>query len=242
MSLQNLPSNVQNSDILCERGEVADYNELCKKILQFFPKGNAKVAEWELLDNRYDSFFGATFGIPMSVREIDNEFNKRITIIADGLILNYCDILSDDDGYRYNANLRLDLVLKTVFPNAEINVIYSTKNRLQFVYDYITTKALETDYLIFNGVEQEFISSNSLSTVDNLVEAIASYCRGKNITSVCINTPIHREAITYCERVDIEYYKFDYYKAEGNFLIYQQYMDKDLAESLNQMYLRKRKF
>lgn len=211
MSLQNLPSNVQNSDILCERGEVADYNELCKKILQFFPKGNAKVAEWELLDNRYDSFFGATFGIPMSGREIDNEFNKRITIIADGLILNYCDILSDDDGYRYNANLRLDLVLKTVFPNAEINVIYSTKNRLQFVYDYITTKALETDYLIFNGVEQEFISSNSLSTVDNLVEAIASYCREKNITSICINTPIHREAITYCERVDIEYYKFDYY-------------------------------
>ena len=127
MSLQNLPSNVQNSDILCERGEVADYNELCKKILQFFPKGNAKVAEWELLDNRYDSFFGATFGIPMSVRKIDDEFNKRITIIADGLILNYCDLLGDDDGYRYNANLRLDLVLKTVFPNAEINVIKSKK-------------------------------------------------------------------------------------------------------------------
>ena len=66
MSLQNLPSNVQNSDILCERGEVADYNELCKKILQFFTKGNAKVAEWELLDNRYDSFFGATFVSPVN--------------------------------------------------------------------------------------------------------------------------------------------------------------------------------
>ena len=234
MPLQNLPTTTQNSDILCERGEVLDYSELCEKILQFFQKGNAKVSEWELLDNRYDSFFGATFGIPMSGREVDKEFNKRITIIADGLVLNYCD--GSHDEYRYNANLRLDAILKTVFPNAEINIVCSAKNKLEFVYNYLVTHQLETDYLIFNGAEQEYVSSdNDFGHVALLIDDIVSYCKGKNIISVYINTPTFRAAYDYFDRFEFDYGKFDYYISLYDELcrVYGSEIGRDLASEDN---------
>lgn len=181
-------STTQNSDILCERGEVLNYDELSKKIMKFFVKGNAKVDEWELLDDSYDSFLGATLGIPLEHREVDTSFTKKITIIADSLVLNYYDNLEDGKNH-INLTNRLDLVLKHVFPNATVDVVFNTHNRLQFVYDYITTKDLDTDYLIFNGINYEYLMSSSVNTLSNLIVAITLYCHGKNIITVAIDTP-----------------------------------------------------
>lgn len=181
-------TTTQNSDILCERGEVLNYDELSKKIMKFFVKGNAKVDEWELLDDSYDSFLGATLGIPLEHREVDTSFDKKITIIADSLVLNYYDNLEDGKN-RSNLTNRLDLVLKHVFPNATVDVVFNTHNRLQFVYDYITTKDLDTDYLIFNGINYEYLVTGSINSLNNLIPAITSYCKGKNIITVAIDTP-----------------------------------------------------
>lgn len=181
-------STTQNSNILCERGEVSNYDELSKKIMKFFIKGNVKVNEWELLDDSYDSFLGATLGIPLEHREVDTSFNKKITIIADSLVLNYYDNLEDGKNH-VNLTNRLDLVLKHTFPNATVNVVFNTHNRLQFVYDYITTRDLDTDYLIFNGINYEYLMSNSINTLSSLIVAITYYCKGKNIITVAIDTP-----------------------------------------------------
>lgn len=199
----------QNSDILCERGEVLNYDELSKKIMQFFIKGNSKASEWELLDDDYNSFYGATIGIPIEHREVDTEFNKHITLIVDSCVLNFYDPLGDGKN-RSNITNRLDVVLRNVFPNAQIDVVFNIKNRLQFVYDYITTRDLNTDYLIFNGLEYEYIITQSASVMENLIKAITSYCRGRNIITVAINTSYHANGGTVNL---LDYYAdlFDYY-------------------------------
>lgn len=199
----------QNSNIICERGEVLNYDELSKKIMKFFVKGNSKVSEWELLDDDYNSFYGATLGISVEPREIDTDFNKRITLIVDSCVLNFYDPLGDGKN-KSNTTNRLDVVLRQVFPNALISVVFNIKNRLQFVYDYITTKDLDTDYLIFNGLEYEYLMTQSVSVMENLIKAITSYCKGKNIITVVINTSYHANGGTVNL---LDYYQdlFDYY-------------------------------
>ena len=51
--------------MLTETGGVLSLRELMQKFMDFAQRSDATTQSWELLDNRYDTFYGATFKIPM---------------------------------------------------------------------------------------------------------------------------------------------------------------------------------
>ena len=74
----------QHRDLQSEKGYVSNYLELARAAEKFFTKkGNEEVSEWELLDNRIDSFYGTTIKIPLSDYEIDKSNKDNILIIGD---------------------------------------------------------------------------------------------------------------------------------------------------------------
>lgn len=74
----------QHRDLQSEKGYVSNYLELARAAEKFFTqKGNEEVSEWELIDNRVDSFYGATIKIPLSDYEVDESVKDSILIIGD---------------------------------------------------------------------------------------------------------------------------------------------------------------
>lgn len=59
--------------MLTETGGVLSLRELMQKFMDFAQKSDATTQSWELLDNRYDTFYGATFKIPMLDRVVNGK-------------------------------------------------------------------------------------------------------------------------------------------------------------------------
>ena len=115
-----------NTDIICERGEVSDYAELSKKLVNFYQKGNSKVSKWFLLSSRYDTWNGATFGIPNKSDSCKNfDFDSTIVILDNYLFINKEIIPYDENRYKYPSEplfnqFNLKALLKFYLPNSTV--------------------------------------------------------------------------------------------------------------------------
>lgn len=179
----------QHRDLQSERGYVSNYLELARAAEKFFTKkGNEEVSEWELLDNRIDSFYGTTIKIPLSDYEIDKSNKDNILIIGDNKFINKYSTNSDYTDYYYNKN-RLDKILKKVFPSANITVVNNASNRLEFVKDYLSKNSVSNCKLIFDGAEQNYVEGMSLDGTEALLNDIQTYCESNNVETILMSLP-----------------------------------------------------
>ena len=59
--------------MLVERGTALTLEELGEKFLTFAQKSNDNTQAWELVDNRLDSFFGATLKVKIPNMTVNNK-------------------------------------------------------------------------------------------------------------------------------------------------------------------------
>lgn len=175
-----------------------DYKNLVQELPIFLA---TDLTNWEYIDDRYNSFYGSTFEVPVEDYKIDEGFKDKIVIIGDNYLI--------EDKYTYNTNYITDIyyaddipvnktreyeaksfqkVLSTVYPNAIVERIAGTN--LDDVLNYLMSGIDNLpNYLIFNGAESTFVATGALVDVVNKLNIINQICQSNDIKALLIYTP-----------------------------------------------------
>lgn len=138
--------------MLYKEGTALNFDDLAKQYIKFLQSYNDNTIVWNLVDPRYNTFFGSTFSIPKSdyASNTDDYSGKNIVLfIDDGIKSEYVkDFVTNN--VKQN-NQYLPSVLTRCFPNANIiTVDYSTlfSSSDSGHIDYIANTANNIDKLI----------------------------------------------------------------------------------------------
>ena len=175
-----------------------DYKNLVQELPIFLA---TDLTNWEYIDDRYNSFYGSTFEVPVEDYKIDEDFKDKIVIIGDNYLI--------EDKYTYNTNYITDIyyaddipvnktreyelksfqkVLSTVYPNATIERVAGAN--LDDVINYLMSGIDNLpNYLIFNGAESTFVTTGTSSDVVNKLNIINKICQSNDIKALLIYTP-----------------------------------------------------
>ena len=174
-----------------------DYKNLVQELPIFLA---TDLTNWEYIDDRYNSFYGSTFEITVEDYKTDENFKNKIVIIGDNYLI--------EDKYTYNTNYITDIystyipinktreyetksfqkVLSYVYPNAVIERVSGAN--LDDVISYLTSNVDNLpNYLIFNGAESTFVTTENSSDVITKLTIINQICQSNDIKSLLIYTP-----------------------------------------------------
>ena len=186
------------------KGIVSNYSDLIANLPSIFC---TEDSDWEYIDDRFQSHYGSTFEIPTSDYSIDTGFNDKIAIICDRYLLtdyvqyysyfaqNHLTDVTRFTNWTHNRKYKSFVqTLKTVFPNASIDVIGDfslyTGNILNTLDDVISYLNINKPrYLIFNGVEGSLLSGVTYTQCISKLDVINGICANNSIKALLIFTP-----------------------------------------------------
>lgn len=200
-----------NTDIICERGEVSDYAELSKKLVNFYQKGNSKVSKWFLLSSRYNTWNGATFGIPNKSDSCKNfDFDSTIVILDNYLFINKETIPYDENRYKYPSEpqfnqFNLKALLKFYLPNSTVllndDVDITLKNAI--VYNKVKSTIEQGLKDNIDRIKNGYIL---FTCADLITDEIINLCAENNIKLVYISSEFVTISYKYYNKFDYEIY------------------------------------
>lgn len=154
------------------------------------------LMRWEQVDDRFHSFYGSTYEVPLEpVPQIQDAI--KIAIIGDKWLMSenilyrqpeYNRIMTELEN-RWTITPYYSLVkeLRDIYPNAEIDVVgdYSNEaielNTLDKVIDYVKVHK-DIDYLVCNGVENTKDARKKMKFLDD-------FCLENDIKCCIVGTP-----------------------------------------------------
>lgn len=161
-----------------ETGIVYSLKQLGERFVAFAKTSSSSVQAWEQVDDRIDTFYGATLKIPL--HNSDDVFATE----------NYY-FIGDESLIRYAGTSDIDIptYLQAKYPNDNIT-IDTSRVTLESVYNYVNGLSLHRHgVLIFNGVENAIVNGQSIQQIITNVEIISNRCLELGLIPILYLTP-----------------------------------------------------
>ena len=176
-----------------ESGIVFSLKELGERFVKFAIKSNNSTQAWEQLDDRIDTFYGATLKVP---------FNDSSDSLIEDTYYFICDEgITKTAG---TAGMSIQQFIQTTYDDSTI-ILDTTMNSLSDVYNYLTAlPKQEHGRFIFNGVENDLVAGRTLAQIVYDCEMIYNKSKELGLVPTLMITP---NSFVYSSSSYIELYK-----------------------------------